>query len=80
MCSQFNVSVSQGISQALFHDIIHHFPNPREFPVRSRSVNLWCKKAIIHRKITVDCFTLLEKVCSFFEKYTFYDIVESCCI
>ena len=29
LCSEY---LSQGVSQALFDDVIRHFPNPCEFP------------------------------------------------
>ena len=51
------------------------FPIHVNFPITSSCV----LEATIHRKITVNCFMLLEKKI-FFKKRPFYDIAHACCI
>ena len=51
------------------------FPIHMNFPITFRCV----LKATIHRKKTVNCFTLLKKV-FFFSKRRFHNIAHACCI
>ena len=64
----------QGVSQVLLDDVIRHFPNPCEFPIRSRFV----LKATIHENKNSELFYVTWE--SFFSKRRFYDVVHACCI
>ena len=62
----FGCTESQGISQALYDDVVCHFPNPFEFPIRSRCV----LKAILYWKNSGLFYSYLRKF--FFFKKTLF--------
>ena len=67
------ILVQQSVSQALFDDIIHHFPNPLEF----HNIQSCVLKAIIHRKKSGMFYIYLSKV-FLFQKDAFYYISNGC--
>ena len=60
----------QGVSQALFDDVILRFPITVNFPNRSKYI----LKAIIHRKKTLACFTVT------LESLFLFNFADACCI